>query len=256
MSTSRRNTPAAISSRYRGRSSRSRRSQPWAVASRAAPQPAAEIRALTSSGAVISSAASTWGFMERSRSIRARALGQPSSTSVRAPTSSWGRPFHRAATSPRSSATPTRWGVMPSPSEAARIRSRSSVVLPAPGAPGSGYCTRFLPAGAACPTRAGPPPPPDGPPGPLPRTGGAGPAAPVPDHRRAAQAHPVSPLYGEVTPAELVGHGVKRSPAGQFQQLLQFLSRHRLPAQGRSPSGSTAAMGRPHRSRSSSTRAL
>ena len=61
------------------------------------------------------------------------------------------------------------------------------------------------------------------------------PQLPVPDHRRAAQAHPVSPLYGEVTPAELVGHGVKRSPAGQFQQLLQFLSRHRLPAQGALP---------------------
>ena len=71
--------------------------------------------------------------MARRSIISPWALGQPSSTSVRLPTASWGRPFHRAAISPRSSATPTRWGTMCTPSEAMRIRSRRRVVLPAPG---------------------------------------------------------------------------------------------------------------------------
>ena len=169
--------------------------------------------------------------MERSRSIRASALGQPSSTSVRPPTSSCGRPFHRAATSPRSSATPTRWGAMPSPSEAARIRSRSSVVLPAPG----GARIRVLysvPPDQPVRHRAGRPHRlpchPDR------RRGQTAqpPQLPVPDHRRTAQPHPVPPLYGEVAPAELVGHSVEGGPAGQLQKLLQLLPHHRLPSQG------------------------
>lgn len=58
------------------------------------------------------------------------------------------------------------------------------------------------------------------------------PQLPVPDHRRTAQPHPVPPLYGEVAPAELVGHSVEGGPAGQLQKLLQLLPRHRFPSQG------------------------
>jgi hypothetical protein len=51
------------------------------------PQFAAAVMASISAGAVISSMAMTWGFMARSSSIQAWALGHPSITSVFSPTS-------------------------------------------------------------------------------------------------------------------------------------------------------------------------
>ena len=75
----------------------------------------------------------TWGFMARSTMGMPAALGQPSSTSVRGPTSIWGTPRQVTATSPRSSTRATRRGGQPSPAERQRTRSRKSVVLPPPG---------------------------------------------------------------------------------------------------------------------------
>lgn len=71
--------------------------------------------------------------MARSTMGMPSALGQPSSTSVRLPTSIWGMPPHMTATSPRSSRSATRRSGQPSPSERQRTRSRSSVVFPPPG---------------------------------------------------------------------------------------------------------------------------
>ena len=82
---------------------------------------------------VISSTAMTCGFMARSTMGMPMALGQPSSTSVRLPTSICGTPPHMTATSPRSSSNATRRTGHPSPSEMQRTRSRSSVVFPPPG---------------------------------------------------------------------------------------------------------------------------
>ena len=79
-------------------------------------------------------------------------------TSVRRPTRNCGTPSHTPASSPRSSATPTRRAGTPSPSESARIRSRSSVVLPQPGGERISVLSSSSPAqslsriGAAIPT--------------------------------------------------------------------------------------------------------
>ena len=104
------------------------------MASRVTPQLAAVHTAATSSGMATSSRAIAWGDMARSSIGTARALGQPSSTSVRQPTSSWGRPRWTAASSPRSSTRATRQGGASSvPWLSSRTRSRSSVVFPPPG---------------------------------------------------------------------------------------------------------------------------
>ena len=106
----------------------------WAVASRTAPQPAADRTALASSSRASSSKAMTWGVMARRSMGTAIALGQPSSTSVRGPTSSWGLPRYDAASSPRSSTRETRMGGRSSvPRLMSRTRSRRRVVLPPPG---------------------------------------------------------------------------------------------------------------------------
>ena len=174
--------------------------------------------------------------MARRSIISPWALGQPSSTSVRLPTASWGRPFHRAAISPRSSATPTRWGAICTPSEAMRIRSRRRVVLPAPG----GARMRVLSRHPSGPVS-------------LSHTGSAAPRPwratrteaedrfrrlKISPPRRTAVPHSPTrcpPLHGQIPPAQLVQHRVDRGPAGQLQQLLQVPARHRLPAQGPLP---------------------
>ena len=89
--------------------------------------------ACRSSRTVISSTAMIWGFMALRAMGIASALGQPSSTSVRGPTSIWGWPRYITATSPRSSTSVIRWGGIPSPQDSWRTRSRRSVVLPPPG---------------------------------------------------------------------------------------------------------------------------
>ena len=66
---------------------RSSAQAPCAVATRATPQPTACCIAKISSGAVISSTAITCGPIPRSKSVTANAFGQPSSTSVRSPSS-------------------------------------------------------------------------------------------------------------------------------------------------------------------------
>ncbi len=122
---------------------------------------------------------------------------------------------------------------------------------PAPEGPGSGRS----PAARSLTATAAPPPPPRELPRHPHRSGGQlpdGPHCPVLQGHRAAQPHPVSPLDGQVPPAELVQHGVDRGPGGQLQQLLQLLLGHGGPGQCPLPSGSTAAIGSPTRSRSSS----
>ena len=103
------------------------------VAKSDTPQPAAWAMDCRSSRTVISSTAMIWGFMARRTMGMAWAFGQPSSTSVRGPTSIWGWPRYMTATSPRSSTRVIRWGGTPSPPDICRTRSRSKVVLPPPG---------------------------------------------------------------------------------------------------------------------------
>ena len=101
------------------------------VVSTGTPQAAASRTARHSSLPYSSSTASSPGHMARSSQRSPDALPQPSSTCVRAPTSSCGTPSTQAAISPRSSHRPT---AVPS-SERMRTISRSSVVLPLPGGP-------------------------------------------------------------------------------------------------------------------------
>lgn len=102
---------------------------PCTVASTDTPQRLASSRASASSQVPISSAATTSGIHARIIMESASDLGQPSITSVRQPTSSWGTPSRHAAISRRSSATP----IFSPSSDKERTSSRRSVVFPSPG---------------------------------------------------------------------------------------------------------------------------
>ena len=95
----------------------------------------------------------TCGLALRSSMGMPTALGQPSSTSVWHPTSSWGTPRYIPAISPRSSTTPTRSAARSSvPLDSAAIISRSSVVFPAPGGAAISVLSKplSLSAGTSC----------------------------------------------------------------------------------------------------------
>lgn len=96
---------------------------------RNARSPAAIRIASMSSGALISSNASTSGRMARSSIMQQAAFCPPVMMSVFAPTSNCGVRFCTAAISPRSSISEMRspW------SDSRRTHSRSSVVFPPPG---------------------------------------------------------------------------------------------------------------------------
>ena len=155
---------------------------PWRAKSRRSL--AARRAAATSSGALISSIASTCGFMERSSMAAPRRLSTPVSTSVCAPTSNTGVPSSAPATSPRSSSSDTRHCA-----EARRTSSRSSVV--------------FAPAGGESSSVSGSPPS---------ASCGQSAEAQPSGLARYPQRHTAQPPQGSTLPPALAGHPAEAHP--------------------------------------------